>query len=341
METYGSLEVWLRKMARRRKSDFPGVGSQDYVLRYERIADHARTEIHKLVVVGANLIDGGHLTDHGVDHIRTVLDRAAQLIQAPACKLTAYEVYLLLVAIHFHDVGNIFGRENHASRAGEILKSLHELAGNDTPEKRRISQIAEAHGPTRNGSKDTISALPTQEDVLGKPVRLQLLAAILRFADELADDSFRASRFFLKEGLVPKESEVFHQYAAALHSVSIDLEGRQVRLKFELDESSTERKFGKQDTEVYLLEEIFERSLKMHLERIYCMRYMRAQIPIDVLQVDIVVYSSSTWRELVRLQYRLEESGYPEALAGLSCKQLTGFTGEELKDSINDKLVTS
>ena len=53
----------------------------------------------------------GFLTDHGPEHVKTVARRAADLLHYPEPtfpQLTPYEVYLLLLAIHFHDVGNLY-----------------------------------------------------------------------------------------------------------------------------------------------------------------------------------------------------------------------------------------
>ena len=65
-----------------------------------------------------------------------------------------------------------------------------------------------------------------------------------------------------------------------------------------------------------MLDEIYERTLKMHRERSYCMRFLRPEISIDRIDVEIKVYSKDYGRELAKIPYRLEESGYPESSAG-------------------------
>jgi hypothetical protein len=53
-------------------------------------------------------------------------------------------------------------------------------------------------------------------------VRAKFLAGILRFADELADDSQRVSAFAIQNNAIPESSRLYHKYSASLHSVIID-----------------------------------------------------------------------------------------------------------------------
>ena len=64
----------------------------------------------------------GFLTDHGPQHIETVISRASDLIRARSCDLSSYEVFLLLAAIHLHDVGNIHGRTGHQYTAIDVRR---------------------------------------------------------------------------------------------------------------------------------------------------------------------------------------------------------------------------
>lgn len=337
-----TLEEWLEAAP---TYEFPNQGRVNYALRYKSIKEHLNNEIHPLVTPGAMIRDGGFLTDHGPEHIKTVINRASRLVSSRSCELTGYEVYLLLTAIHFHDVGNILGRIRHEINSREIMKHLGLKAGNDSPEKRWIHSIAQAHG---GEPKNKIDLLPIEQPIMGQKVRVQLLAAILKFADELADDNTRAARYLLEAGMLPQESEVFHKFAQSLHSVTIDTEGREVKLDFELDDEAATRTYGKGDKQVYLLEEIFERTLKAHLERMYCMRFMAPYIRIDRISVLIEFYDENFEKIIDPIGYRLEEKGYPSKPAGgiydLCPVDLKGpdehinWTGEILKEYIEKQM---
>jgi len=311
------LLTWL---AAQDESTFPPNGGVPYLRKFELIAEYLNKKVHPHVEKGPLAVDGGFLTDHGPDHIATVIQRASALLDDHSEKfprLTSYEVFLLLMAIHFHDVGNLYGREEHEKKASEVMDIVAEMAKLNVIERRTILRIARAHGGKLNGDSDTISVLPPKETINSQSIRTQSLAAILRFADELADDSSRAHAAMEKLGVISKGSEVFHAYASALHSVQVKPHEHVVNLGFAFHRNDAERTFGKQGKgklkHVYLLDEIYDRTFKMHLERQYCMRFWPSTSRIDAIVVKIEVYESSKNLELCipAIGYTLRESGYP------------------------------
>jgi len=283
----------------------------DYYSRFKAVSDYIERNIHPYVTAGAAAANPGTLlTNHGGSHIKTVLSRIDDLRATSEGDLTCYEMYLVLVAAHLHDIGNAKGRTNHEYGAEEFVREAGISLGDDAPEKRMISGIAAAHGGSINGDKDKISRLSQSAHILGFPVKPRFLAALLRFADELADDKTRTSKDLLDRNVVPASSEIYHKYALALDPPLI--EGDSVSLKFELTTADLKRTFGKDQGQVYLLDEIFERTKKMDRERIYCMRFLRPRIQIDKINVTIDVYeSASDPQPQFSLSYRLEELGYP------------------------------
>lgn len=310
-----TLDEWLKQA---KDKDFPNNNRDRYFTRYENWANYLYNNVHSQVNAGSQIADGGYLTDHGPDHVKTVILRASELVSANSCHLTGYEVYLLLGAIHSHDVGNIYGREGHELKAEKILEHLGKLVGDDDIEKRCILKIAQAHG---GWPKDKIDTLPKREPILGRYVRMQMLAAILKFADELADERLRAARFITSEGLLPPESEIFHHFALSLHSVVIDTkEQHEVNLTFSLNKTQVAQTLGKirkgenghkEVEQVFLFDEIIQRTWKSHLERIYCMRFLTPDIRIDRINVKIEFFDNyNQLHDLIG--YRLEERGYPD-----------------------------
>jgi hypothetical protein len=299
-----SIDEWLLECS---LSDFPLHGVRKYPEMYSNLADHLYAFIHPEVNQGALMNDGHLLTDHGPEHVKTVIRRASQLVAAPNCTISPYEAYILLVAIHFHDVGNIYGREGHELRSKEIFKELGEMATTDHIEKYYIHKIAQAHGGT---PIDKIEQLQPAESILNFPVRIRFLAALLKFADELADDSSRASRRPIDEIL--KKNQIYHKYAHSLKTVEVDHEGKAVNLDFWLSREDAIRRYGKGDTEVYLIDEIWKRTYKTHLERIYCMRFLNPEIRLD--RINVKVSFLDHFDEFHDpIGFRLEEKGYPSS----------------------------
>ena len=311
----------------------------DYYDRFIHIDEHLNRKIHPSVNVGATAREPIWLTDHGAEHIATVIRRAGELVFTEECVLTPYEVYILLVATHFHDIGNVFGREEHERKAREVMFKLDEaLVGNDNLEKRMICDIAMAHGgyTDTDGEKDTIGKLPWDDPPnRSKRVRVKKLAAVLRFADELADDKTRTNRFVQEASSdVFPGSEVFHRYASQLHTVMVSHDTRSINLRFELNTILVTKKCRKLDDEKYLFEEILDRTLKMYREHVYCKRFLLPDIVIERVNVLIDVCTDNYSRVLGRLRYSMAESGYPDSPRNIQeiCPELV--TGEELKHKV-------
>ncbi len=303
-----SLNEWFSQLG---PSQFPT--RIDYIKRYAAVADYLDKEVHPHV--GRDALErGGYLTDHGAEHIAVVIKRISALLSHDFARLSPYEAYLVLMAAHFHDVGNIYGRKGHEKRIGEIMAHLGSLIGDDAAEKRAIIAIAGAHGGSIGHDRDTIGKLPVDEPVLGQTVRMQLLAALLRFADELADESSRAARFQLVLGNVPGSSELHHEYARHLHSVIIRPESHSIELRFEMTSTVATRQFGTDKHQSFLLDEIFRRTLKTHVERLYCMRFLAATARFDSVSVRVDVFLSDQHTSPVAtVGYRLQETGYPDS----------------------------
>ncbi len=308
--TNRDLEIWLAEQA---KTKFPQNGKVDYYKQYALVAEHLDNNVHNQVNPFAALKDGGFLTDHGPDHIRSVIKRASELVNAPEFDLEPYEVYLLLMGIHFHDVGHIkAGRYQHETNLKYVMKELGTKIGTDGIELRHIYKIAEAHGGKIDGKKDKISLLLEKDTVLNCRIRPQLLAAILRFADELSDDRTRAARYLMETGRIPKSSEIYHRYAYSLHSVRVDLEGKFLEMCFEVTKDDILRKLGKNNEEVYLIDEIYERTLKTYSECKYCMRFIPLNIQIKSINVKIEFIDDDFEYFRTPITYQLAETGYPD-----------------------------
>lgn len=304
---------------------------------YKTLKDYLDREVHKWVTIGANLKDPSIvLNDHGPDHIVSVIDRASLLVTCRDCGLNALEVYLLLVSIQLHDTGNIFGRYEHELNADKVMSQAETLCGRDQIEIAIVKKIVGAHGGRIRGitnGNDKIGLLSPQEPIMNEVIKLQSIASILRFADELADDKSRANIISLKNGDIPKKSEVFHAYSSCLDSVLIKHEDKAVELYFKIPKDFTTRKFGKLDDEIYLLDEIYNRVMKMHLERIYCMRFCKQLIDIEKIIVSIIFYDNYIDNISPQISFQVSEWGYPEAsedgIYGL-CPSLKDAEGEKL-----------
>ncbi len=304
-----TIDAWFQRQP---SEEFPT--GFDYQANYAALAANL-VPLHKEVTPTANVIDGGYLTDHGPEHISKLLSRISELLKATPNPITAYECYLLLTAAQVHDVGNIFGRKKHEEKCREVMDDNLATLPLDAVERRKIFEIAQAHG---GEEKEKLSSLAKIEHIRGKPVRMQALAAILKFADELAEDSERAARYSAKKGLLPPTSSIFHAYALALIDIHLDPGSGIIAMRFDLKKSDALRAFPKKDKQgevidTFLIDEILSRTLKTHCERVYCSRFMRPIVDVVGVSVHIDVTDDTGYTVLRNIAYRLEERGYPDA----------------------------
>ena len=249
------------------------------------------------------------------------------------CVLSPYEAYLLLVAAHVHDVGNMFGRTEHEKEAKKAVFSLDPAyIGSDTVEKRMIVAIAMAHGglASDGGNDDTIGALQQGRD-------MQRLAAVLRFADELADDNSRTNRFVIDTvGKIAPGSTVYHLYADRLRPPEIRHDSSSIKLTFELLKDHLVRTYRKAGRCVYLLDEILQRTLKTHREQVYCGKFMNPSIISESTEVDILVCTDNYADIVGTVSYVFEQIGYPHHMNSVArfTPELSNLSGQSAADRI-------
>ncbi len=225
------------------RKEFPD-GKEDLLRLYHDFEEKMNEKWHKNVNLGAAAAGGQLLTDHGVKHVKSVICHAGEII-SDVNRLTGYEIFLLLMSIHFHDVGNISGREGHERKIAEIIEKMGNELPLDSAEKLFIMSIATAHGGYADKSvndKDTIKWVLDEKQYAGVEINLKALAAILRYADEISDDLNRAEFDNID---IPKENEAYHEYSKAL--VPISIKGDTINLNFRIPYRLTQVEVGKED----------------------------------------------------------------------------------------------
>lgn len=326
------IESWFKEHQTETKA-FPN-GSNSYFNKYWRIKEYLAEHVYKHIGAGTSAEDGGIYTDHSIDHFNCVIRYAGKLLGIPddynsgdevKLGLSPYEVFIMLVSILLHDAGNIEGRRGHEKHPQKILEKELKTEIPDRFEAKPIADIAQAHGgkfKDSNGqiSKDTFSLLKSHDTYGGKSYRPKLIAAIVRFADEICEDRSRASKYHIDQNKLPKKSEVYHQYAASITSVDIDLRSKWVNVKFELTKSNVTQKFGKdvgleKPKDCFLIDEINERLEKMYCELLYCKPHMIEVVHINQVRANVVIYNSTNDEYLGDVfeshVFELKEEGYP------------------------------
>lgn len=308
---FGNIEKWLLS---KEKEAFPG--NRDYAKIYSLAKDYMDTHIHSEVkAVAVKIVPEEYLNNHGSSHISDVIKRASSLLSSKEAYVSPYEAFILLMAIQLHDAGHIInGRKEHEKTVRTLIQKLFEspcsIAGLDNTEKITIYKIIGAH----SGKDDPIGRLPESTDFLGERVRQRFLAAILRLSDELAEDCLRASIFLLETNsvIIDEHSKIFHKYSNALKSCEVHPESHEIVERFELSKEDVLSQIKTTKGDIYLIDEIYSRTLKTFTEMLYCNRFISEYMRITCISVLVDFDDVNKFESFLdSISYRLEEIGYP------------------------------
>jgi hypothetical protein len=120
------------------------ITAQDLWHRYKAVKSYLEKEYYPWIQASSPF-----LTDHGDQHIRSVLRSASLLLSEHVGNMRGdlkfLDIYLILSGILWHDIGNVYGRTKHAERVTELTKKVAELAFPDPAIQRFVEEISKAH----------------------------------------------------------------------------------------------------------------------------------------------------------------------------------------------------
>lgn len=218
------------------------------------------------------------LSDHSIAHIENVLSNSGKLlnIENGKQKIKSLDLYCLILSILFHDTGNIFGRKDHHKKISKIYDFACPEPTRDKQEKILVQKVTGAHtGEARDGTKDTLKEIEEEFPFYEETIRLRDIAAIVRFADELAEGPQRTSLFMQKHHRYDHENKIHHDYAE-ITKVTIDPGNERIALTYniELQLSKNRDLDGNAETNLReLLPYIYQRIDKLNQERKYAKHY--------------------------------------------------------------------
>jgi hypothetical protein len=232
------------------------------------------------------------MNDHSRGHIERVLSYIESILEInfprpgspigdiPEGRLLTWaDTLILLNALVWHDIGNIYGRSGHAS---QVRKCFDDISPHlyDEHLKQYICQVAEAH----SGDGAIERVIPTSHAAAsyqGTDIHIQFLAAVLRFADEIDEDHRRAAPDAWQQlDLIPEPKQRFWYFSKVNSSIQIRSEqwhfGRHfwVNIESHIPRSEFSLNLTINGRQINALSEYFHRILKFERERRYCNKYI-------------------------------------------------------------------
>ncbi len=268
-----------------------------------------------------------YINDHTRLHLRRVLQHIEALLERhfpqpshqaadiPSDRVISWADTLVLInALVWHDMGNMYGREGHAAIVkdcfGAVSGSIY-----DEFMRNHILRVAEAHSGT--GSIERV--IPNSHATAsyrGEDVHPQFLAATLRFADELDEDHRRISpsewRSMTRDGkpLVPPSSHRFWYFSERNLSITVRNEAGartdfapRVEIVSHIPRTFFKTPFvvrvdkkNKPTKTRFAITEYFRRIFKIENERVYCNKFLQSSYyhpGVSAIRVRLEMHETS------------------------------------------------
>ncbi len=219
-------------------------------------------------------------------HIESILEHnfprpQGRLMDIPEDRvMTWVDSLILLNALVWHDIGNMYGRKQHGRQVRSCLNAISPRLYDEHMSK-YVIQVAQAHSG-ENAIENEIPSSHAARSYRREAMHLQFLAAVLRFADEIDEDHRRSSPDEWDQmRLIPKQNQRFWYFCKANSSIQVKpITGDNnisywVTIESHIPESEFDRKLWAGRKKVKCLSEYFRRLLKFENERNYCNRFLR------------------------------------------------------------------
>lgn len=269
-----------------------------------------------------------YMTDHGPGHIGRVLEKLGglltYLIPSPGAEfpserlLNLYELGLLLSSVIWHDIGNLYGRIDHP----KSIRMVFDLAKGflyDDHEIEWIPKIAKAHSGD-GAIERNIEVESTYVHDL--PIYPKFLAALIRFADEIEEDSRRIGAKVYND--IPEKKKAYWFFCKCNQSVRVvpDLEGCTISVDSKIQKQEVWRELGKERADgsvdrVIGIEEYIGRLDKINGERRYCNRFLERHHyyrPIRWLDLGLKIYEGDSIVDQIAFRFT-DSQGYNDFFA--------------------------
>jgi len=234
-------------------------------------------------------------TDHGIGHINRILEKLLHFLRPhlplpgnPDERIIDIEnLNLLMHAVLWHDLGNLYGRIDHTQNIKNIFDGVKSFLY-ELPHQEWILKIAEAHSGIESIEKKVGESFVTIYDNVIYP---QFLSALLRISDEIDEDCRRAEgRIFSN---VPKENEAYWQFCLLNESIipiykkdSLSNISLEILIKCKMSKKDIWAKWGKNAGEVKAIHEYIFRVNKINKERMYCNKYLQQYSALYFRNID-------------------------------------------------------
>jgi hypothetical protein len=228
-------------------------------------------------------------TNHGQSHIQRVLEKLDRLLDDDPLvdgAINAYELFLAMVSILYHDIGLLRDRKGHQVTSAIFVGEEKNEYVIDAADRDIIQAAVVSHSSSED-IEMRCSRFADIEIVGAYSVRPRFVAALVRLADEL-DDDYRRADATLEERLNPTdESRFFWRAAQCIRGILPVRRSRQIRVdvKFELEDCGSF--FDVRGEPRAFIGLFAEKLAKMNSERKLTTKYLPPTMQYEELRVSV------------------------------------------------------
>lgn len=234
-------------------------------------------------------------TDHGIGHIDRILEKFSHFLMPhlpvsgnPQERIIDIEnLNLLMHAVLWHDLGNLFGRINHPQNIKKIFNEVKFFLY-EPPHQEWILKVAEGHSGAESIERNIEDAPIMIYDYTIYP---RFLSALLRISDELDEDQRRVETRVIS--CAPKECEAYWNFCLLNESIvpvyqndsfgNVELE---IRIRCKMQKKDFREQWGKNGGLIAPINEYLSRINKINEERIYCNKFLQQYSALYFRRID-------------------------------------------------------
>lgn len=227
--------------------------------------------------------------NHGRGHIQRVLENLDRLVgDDPLQHLNAYELFLAMMAILYHDIGLLQDRKDHAGISKTLLEGdSHDAYIINSIDKEIIAAAVVSHSSSRDLAQEFI-ALADEEIIGSYEARPKVIGALVRLADELDEDHRRADPILQRRLELPPESQFYWLFCQRIRGIRPDLKTKRIDVNLALQPEDT-RTYGKlpDGKTRHFVAFVAEKLAKINSERVVVNQFLPQALRYTGLHIDL------------------------------------------------------
>jgi hypothetical protein len=251
-------------------------------------------------------------SDHGYKHVKNILQLQQKILisNVPFLEnliykdeddeipensaLNFYELYLLLSATLWHDVGNLIERFHHNEHIPAVENDIHPYFI-DKDIKAYVLQIAKAH----TGADGVRIQIPLPISCYcNEQISCQFIGALLRFTDELDEGQNRLDMSYYERlgGKIEKHQKIFWEVCNCIKRINPNPKSFNIEIDANIEKKDIWTKYPKLlnegksnecEIEVCVIDELIYRVNKMNIERMNYMGYVQKLLEFKNISLNL------------------------------------------------------